>query len=87
MYKLLLMAPDGTYVTEGEDLTLEEAGDLSANMGSRWIFYPFHFIIKDNSNVVEPYQRVIESNYDMPSLKGKAIITVQTLIRSFSTEE
>jgi hypothetical protein len=41
MYKLLLLTPDASdYVTDGNNLTLEEARERSAEMGSRWIFYP-----------------------------------------------
>ena len=61
MYKLLLLTPDGEdFVTEGDNLTLEEARELSCNLGSKWIFYPLHFIIKDYFRV-EDAQRIIEA--------------------------
>ena len=82
MYKLLLMAPDGEFVTEGHDLTFDEAGDLSEDMGSRWIFFPYHFIIKDYGNV-DPHQRIIESNDEMPYLKGKSVMRVQKLFQEY----
>ena len=82
MYKLLLMSHEGNFVTEGSSLSKEEAAELSANMGSRWIFYPYHFIIKDNGHV-KPNQRIIEAPYELPFLKGKSIMNVQTLFRSF----
>jgi len=36
------------YVKEGEFLTLEEAEDRLANIGSRWFFYP-HATITDTT--------------------------------------
>lgn len=82
MYKLLLMAPDGDFVTEGKNLSIDEAGKLSDDMGSRWLFYPYHFIIKDNGQVKQN-QRIIEAPDELSFLKGKSVMKVQTLFRSF----
>jgi len=41
------MSFDGEYVTDSEHDTIEAAQEASANMGSRWIFYPFHIIVKN----------------------------------------
>jgi len=79
-YKLLMMTPDGEdYQVEGEDLTLDEAKDLSANMGSRWIFYPLHFIIKDSSMrpSVEPNQRIIEAGELLDWAVNKSVNSVR----------
>lgn len=69
MYKLILLAPDGDYVTEKPRKTVDECIKQSAEMGSRWFFYPFHFIIKDNGRV-DMNQRVIEAPDGMEFLKG-----------------
>lgn len=45
MYNLIFIAPDGQHVTEGEFNTIEEAQERWANIGSRWIFYPFGAIL------------------------------------------
>jgi len=72
MYKLILISPDGDYVTELPKETIDECGDQSANMGSRWFFYPFHFIIKDNEQV-NMNQRIVESPYGMEFLNGLSL--------------
>ena len=43
-YQLICMSVDGNYVNDCAG-TLEECRNASANMGSKWIFYPFHFIL------------------------------------------
>jgi hypothetical protein len=45
MFRLICMAPDGDYVTEGSNFeTVQAAWDRAEDMGSRWIFYPFSFV-------------------------------------------
>jgi hypothetical protein len=72
MYKLILIAPDGDYVTVKPNKTVDECINQSGDMGSRWIFYPFHFIIKDNGKV-DMNQRVIVAPDEMEFLKGKSL--------------
>lgn len=72
MYKLILIAPDGDYVTEKAQESVDECCEQSANMGSRWIYFPFHFIIKDNGRV-NMKQRIIEPPDGMDFLKGKSL--------------
>ena len=81
-YKLLLMTPDGEgYVTEGENLTLDEATNLSCDMGSRWLFYPLHFIIKDNSNSSSiDNQRIIEAGDTLQWSKGLAVKSIRKFL-------
>jgi len=43
-YEALLVAPDGAFVTDFRENTIEEVGKDIANMGSRWFFYPYVFI-------------------------------------------
>jgi hypothetical protein len=86
-YKLLLMAPDGDYVTEGTDkgYTADECCEISANMGSRWIFYPFHFVIKDRGPV-RNRQKVIEPPDGMSFLKGKSMDSVTAYMQKHGEE-
>lgn len=37
----------GAHVTEGYFESISAAWDRSIDMGSRWYFYPFHFVLKD----------------------------------------
>ena len=50
-YKLICMAPDGESVTNSEHESIESAQNESGNMGSRWFFYPFHFVVKNETIV------------------------------------
>jgi hypothetical protein len=82
MYKLLLMTPDGEdYVIEGNDLTKDEVDDLSENMGSRWIFYPLHFVISDNGPGVNKRQRIIDAGDALSWAIGKNFMTVQKMLK------
>ena len=83
MYKLLLMTPDGEdYVVEGSNLTLEQAEELSANMGARWIFYPLHFIIKDHGDgQVHLKQRIIETGEELTWAANKTVGKVISMLK------
>jgi hypothetical protein len=43
-YNLVCIAPDGDHVTDLRDATYSECVKRSEDMGSKWIFYPFHVI-------------------------------------------
>ena len=51
-YQAVLFAPDGDYVTDfhGKD-TVQEVWDCMADMGSRWVFYPFCCVGTDKTIV------------------------------------
>ena len=65
MYKLIVVAPDGEYQTEGEFKTIEQARERSADMGSRWFFYPFHAILKG--------EQVVESYTPLAPMQGSSV--------------
>lgn len=45
MHCLIVMSFDGDTKTEGWDFpTVNDAWERSNDMGSRWYFYPFHFV-------------------------------------------
>jgi len=47
MYQLICMSFDGEYVIERPKFeSIEDAWDYSNNLGSKWFFFPFHFVIK-----------------------------------------
>jgi hypothetical protein len=50
-YKLIQMSFDGKYVTDSEHESIEDAGNASADLGSKWFFYPFSFIVKGQTVV------------------------------------
>jgi len=51
--KLICMAFDGRYVTEGEFDSVEQAWQRSDDMGSRWDFYPFHFVTTASGKTIK----------------------------------
>jgi hypothetical protein len=64
MNTLICMAFDGDYVTEGRDFqSVDAAWERSNDMGSRWFFYPFHFVMTESGKTVvdapEPLQHLI----------------------------
>ena len=86
MYKLLLMTADGEdYVTEGEDLSMEDTLTLSEDIGSRWIFYPLHFIIKDHGQVSHT-QRIIVAGDNLDWAENKSLKTVTNLLKESPLE-
>lgn len=78
MYKLICMAFDGEYVTEGEFKTIDEAWERSEDMGSRWFFYPFHFVLTSSGKTIA------DSPYGIEFLKGKRLSSVIRLFAETS---
>ena len=70
-YNLICMAFDGDYVTEktGFD-SVDSAWKRSNDMGSRWYFYPFHFVTSESG------MTVIDAGHGLESFKGKRVNTV-----------
>ena len=85
MYKLILLAEDGDYVVEKSQKTVDDCCKQSANMGSRWYFYPFHFIIKDNGKV-SLNQRIIEPPDQIDFLKRKSLKNAIEHIKKYGIE-
>ena len=50
---LICMSFDGDYVTELKDATLEQCQEHSANLGSKWFFYPFRMITTDSGKTIK----------------------------------
>lgn len=77
------MSFDGKFVTDSEHETLEQAENASANMGSKWFFYPFHFIISGKT-VKETGEGLVNMRTKeayMPKMfKGKRL---QTVVKEF----
>jgi len=73
------MSFDGDYQTEENkwfDDTIESIWKISNELGSRWYFYPFHFVCTDKTIVDAPEQ--------LEFLKGKRIKTAQRLFKTVS---
>jgi hypothetical protein len=75
-YKAVLFAPDGDWVTDFRECkTIEEVQENLCDMGSRWYFYPFHAVIRDNGALTTNRQRLVDVAYPFAEQKGIAIKT------------
>jgi hypothetical protein len=50
-YQLICMSFDGEFVSDFKG-SLEDCREASAEMGSKWYFYPFHFILTESGKTV-----------------------------------
>lgn len=80
-YKLICMSFDGEFVTDSIG-TLEDCLNRSANMGSKWYFYPFHFIVTiGNGKVVETSTGLVVmgtgESFQSKLFKGRKLSTVK----------
>ena len=70
MYKALLFHPEGDSVSDFINTdTKKEVANKIADMGSRWIFYPFCFVSTDKT--------IVDTPDGLEFLKGKRITTVK----------
>ena len=51
--KLICMSFDGDYVTEGTFASVQDAWNHDADLGSRWFFYPFHFVTTASGKTIK----------------------------------
>lgn len=52
-YKLIVMSFDGDYKTEREEFeNVDDAWSYAGDLGSKWYFYPFHFVVDQAGEVV-----------------------------------
>ena len=86
MYKIVLISPDGEDFKvdcEGSK-TIEDVIYADSLLGSKWFFYPIHFIVKDsNTNTLN--NRILPINGDdgvFPHLVGKTVKTAMEFIKN-----
>lgn len=77
---LICMSFDGEYVTEkrAEFETIQDAWDHANDMGSRWYFYPFSFVVSNSG------QTIIDTPERLEFLKGKRVKTVSAFFKKAS---
>lgn len=87
MYDLICMSFDGEYVRDSRHKTVKEAEETSADMGSKWYFYPFHFIVK-NKTVIESFGSLVNMKTGeayLPKLfNRKRLTTVKKVFKGLS---
>lgn len=85
-FKLICMAMDGVYIKDTVG-TLEHCQNQSADMGSKWYFYPFHFIVTTSIGeiVVDTGSGLIDrqsnESYQSKMFKGRKLATVQKVFK------
>lgn len=80
-FNLIVMAFDGDAQVERVGFkTIEEAWEHDNDMGSRWYFYPFHFVTTASSKTV------IDAGWGLEELKGKRLKTVRALFKELSEQ-
>jgi hypothetical protein len=74
------MAFDGDYVTERPEFeSFEEAWEYSNDLGSKWYFYPFHFVIKNKTIKDTPNQ--------LDYFINKRIKTISRIFKQLSAKD
>ncbi len=79
-YQLICMSFDGDYQREKPEFdTINKVWDYGNDLGSKWFFYPFYFVVKN------------ETIKDAPELlewtKNKRIKTVANIFEKLSKKE
>ena len=79
MYKIICMSFDGAYQTEKPEFeTINEAWDYSNDLGSKWFFYPFHFVVNITGKTIRDTFEFLEG------LNGLRVKTVAEIFRKHS---
>jgi hypothetical protein len=78
--KLICMGFDGDHVTEGEFNSVNEAWERSEDMGSRWFFYPFHFVLTEAGTTIK------DSPVGLNWLTGKRLSTVKKIFSELAKD-
>lgn len=71
--KLICMTFNGDSVTEGEFDSVNEAWERSEDMGSRWFFFPFHFVLTETGKTIKDTFQGLEW------MKGKRLSTIKKI--------
>jgi hypothetical protein len=83
-YQLICMSFDGEYVRDHKG-SIEECRNASADMGSKWYFYPWHLVVTKGLYVKEMYGCFVNTKTGEPLLnkmfKGRKLSTVQSIFR------
>ncbi len=79
MYKIICMSFDGDYQTEKPEFeTINEAWEYSNDLGSKWFFYPFHFVVNITGKTIRDTFEFLEG------LNGLRVKTVAEIFRKHS---
>jgi hypothetical protein len=72
--KLICMGFDGEFQTERPTFqSVEEAWEYASDLGSKWYFYPFHFVVSNS------LKTIVAAPDGVPELIGRRLQTIVTL--------
>jgi len=73
------MAFDGEYRKEAPLFeSIEKANEYSNDLGSKWFFYPFHFV------TTESYKTIIDAGYGLTHLEKLRTSTVAKIFKKLT---
>ncbi len=78
-YKLICMSFDGEYITEARSNDTNELWNIAMNLGSKWFFYPFHFVCTN--------KKINQSYAPVSWFEGRNITTVQKWFKEASEKQ
>ena len=78
MNKLICMTFDGEWVKEGEFGTVEKAWEHASDLGSKWFFLPFPFVLTASG------KSIADSPDGMRYFNGKRLSTVEKFFNRVS---
>ena len=77
--KIICMSFDGEYQTERPSFkTAADAWNYSEDLGSKWYFYPFHFVVTESGKTI------LAAGYGLEWTAGLRTKTVQKAFEQFS---
>lgn len=77
MYQIICMSFDGDYVTERPEFKwIDDAWEYANDLGSKWYFYPFHFVVKNRT--------IKDTPINLEYFKNKRIKTVKKIFNKVS---
>lgn len=88
-YKAVLFAPDGEWVTDYRwcaSVSVVEAA--LADQGSRWIFYPFHGVIRESgSALTSGRSRLVSVAWPFEHMRGRTVATFGRMLAAMTEAE
>ena len=82
MKKIICMSFDGEYQKERPTFdTTEAAWEYSNDLGSKWYFYPFHFVTTDS------YKTIVSAPELLAALEGRRVKTVSNIFKKISERD
>jgi hypothetical protein len=80
--KIICMSFDGEFQKERPEFDdIEAAWEYSNDLGSKWIFYPFHFVVTASGKTIK------DAPHPFDPLIGRRVKTVAALFERFAKTE